>query len=110
MNRSSDRTWKWHAAGIAAAVLLAVPVAGAEDEASEWTPENVQARTRAIDEGLRGAERKLAESLVVRVRSGDAASDAREAGASIAKLLEAARDDSRRASAAMQWIVDNVPS
>ena len=110
MNRSSDRRWTWHAAGIAAALLLAAPVVGAEDDANEWTPENVEARARAINEGLRGAERKLAESLVVRVRSGDAANDARAASASIAKLLEAARDDSRRASAAMQWIVDNVPS
>ena len=107
MNRSSDRTWGRAAMGLVVAVLgAAASVAGAQDAADEPTREQVIEKVREVHRSVREAERVLARSLSAADRPGDAA---RAAGASIAKLLDEIGGDSRRAAAAMQWLVDNAP-
>jgi len=91
---------------VAAVLVVLAPLVGAEDEP---TKEEVSKKALDVSRSLRGAEEALVRGLRSSGTSGGRATAADAAAVSIAKLLEATRDDSRRAAAAMQWLVDNAP-
>jgi hypothetical protein len=113
MDRSTGIVGTLFRVGIAAALLVAANArviaqdAGGSASDDDVKADDVKAKVREADRCIRGAEDGLVRALKERTRAAPDA--AREASASIAKLLEATRGESRRASDAMQWILDNAP-
>src|SRR5687768_13459136 len=104
-SKSGGRLAAFVAAGLVVTSARLVRVLGADEPSGE----DVKARALEVDFHMRGAEKALARSLQTGISRSDARSEAADATVSLAKLLAAARDDGRRAAAAMQWLIDNAP-
>ena len=104
--RSGVRT-----AAVAAAAFLATTAtfAGPDEGSGGPTAEDVKAKVLEVDSGLRRAEETLVRALGGGSSRDEAKRVSQDAGRSVAKLLDAVRDDGRKASAAMQWLMDNAP-
>jgi hypothetical protein len=110
MDRSRARKSVSLAAFVAAGVVASIPsLAGPGDDEKEATVAEVRSKALEVGRSMRAAEEALARSLDARRASTSGGESTKDAGASLAKFLDAMRDDGRRASAAMQWIMDNAP-